>query len=155
MAKAGKHATPSFSFAHAIKIEVHIPKLEPLASLKSLDFDRLSKGSHKIEVGFISGGCCPKLVRAVVRNGMVTKLEVEPCKDARPLTPGMAAIAKEVRRQVLARGEGKWQPIPLAKFAAQPVVQIPGAWRWCWFDVCIICGEFGCFVEDIFHGPLR
>ncbi len=155
MAKASSRATPSFTFTHEIKIEVHIPKLEPLASLKSLDFGRLSKGTHKIEVGFISGGCCPKLVQAVVKNGMVTKLELEPCKDAKRLTPEMAAIAKEVRRQVLARGKGKWQPVPLTKFADSPAGQLDETWRWCWFNVCFICGPRGCFIEDIYHGPLR
>jgi hypothetical protein len=64
-----------------MKVEIRQPESEPLASLAALDVERLSRGNHKIEIGFIKGGCCRNLVRAVVKNGMVTGFEVEPCKD--------------------------------------------------------------------------
>jgi hypothetical protein len=156
MASSGKKPSSAFSFNHEIRVEVQIPKFEPLNSLKSLDCTRFAKGTHKIEVGFVSGGCCRKLVRAVVREGMVTRFEMESCKDGKPLTSDLKAIAKQVRRHLDARGASKWHPVPITQFVKQPIAQVPGAFRFCLpFGICIICGEFGCFVEDIFHGPLR
>lgn len=155
MAMTGKDRGKSFKFTYPAQVEVHRLKLEPLASLKSLDFTRLRKGSHKIEVGFVSGGCCRKLVRAAVRNGMVTALEVESCKAGRPLSPQLAAIAKAVQRRVRARRR-KWQPVPIDEFVKQPqnVADDNGCFHFCWFNICVYCCNGHCSLEDIYTGPL-
>ena len=82
MAKSARSRPVGVSFTIPLKVEIRRPKFKPLASLAALDVKRFDKGSHKIEVGFVMGGCCPQLVRAVIRNGIVTGFEVEPCKEA-------------------------------------------------------------------------
>ena len=75
-------------FKHPMSVEIIVPAFVPLAAASALDVQKLSKGSHAIEVGYLEGGCCPKLVRAVMRNGMVTRLDVDACEEFR------AAIAE-------------------------------------------------------------
>src|SRR6476659_2399754 len=72
MAKSSRPAKPLATLTVPMKVEIRQPEFEPLSSLKALDMQRLSKGSHKVEVGFLKGGCCRNLVWAVIRDGMVT-----------------------------------------------------------------------------------
>lgn len=66
-----QHSKPrkaSLTFKHSVPVEVRLPKFRPFNSFKSLDRNRLSKGTSTIEIGFLEGGCCQKLVRASVRK---------------------------------------------------------------------------------------
>src|SRR3954470_4285417 len=74
-------------FKHPMTVEIIVPAFVPLAAASSLDVQKLSRGSHTIEIGFLEGGCCPKLVRAVIRNGVVSRLDVEPCEDSERVMP--------------------------------------------------------------------
>src|SRR6476646_8345064 len=82
MAKTPKKPPVLAKFSVPMKVEIRQPEFEALASLAALDLKRLQEGNHKIEIGFIKGGCCRKLVRAVINDGMVTGCEVEPCKGS-------------------------------------------------------------------------
>lgn len=98
-----------------VKVEVSLPEFQPLASTRALDLKRLSKGNHKVEVGFLKGGCCPKMVRAVIRHGMVTALEMEPCKETKKASSDLTAVLKEAQRRIQPKG-GKWQPVAVGEF---------------------------------------
>src|SRR5215211_7898089 len=111
MAKSSPKGRTLASFKMPVKVEVRQPEFEPLSSLSALDLDRLSRGNHKVEIGFVHGGCCRQLVRAVVRNGMVTGCEVEPCEDSgiRP-SKEMVAVFTQVQKRIKPK---KWTPIPI------------------------------------------
>lgn len=105
-------------FKQTVNVEIIVPTFVPLATVKLLDVQKLSKGSHTIEVGFLEGGCCPKLVRAVIRNGMVARFDVEPCDDTtrlipREMSPDIAAIVVKAKKMVR---KHEWKPVPVGQF---------------------------------------
>jgi hypothetical protein len=164
MAKSKSAGSVLAEFSVPMKVEVRAPEFEPLGSLKSLDLKRLSRGSHKIEVGFLKGGCCRKLVRAVVRDGMVIGFEAEPCSETHTAAPSkqlMSIIAKA--RGKIASGK-KFEPVPLANLVRSNAAMLSGLIIWgggciliCCFGYCIMCCSWPrvhCFIPDIYTGPL-
>lgn len=119
MPKRGKKAQSPIKFEYPITIEVHPVQFELASSLALLDPTRLSRGNHKIEVGWVKGGCCRKVVRAVIRKGMVAAVEVERCAEMRPVTPEIAGVLREARRRTNG-GNGKFEPIPISDFLEAP-----------------------------------
>ncbi|HEX4159620.1 MAG TPA: hypothetical protein VHY79_14215 [Rhizomicrobium sp.] len=113
MTRSPKKQRVLASFEVPVKVEVREPQFETLKTLAALDVERLSKGNHKIEIGFIKGGCCPFLMRAIVRNGMVTGAEVEPCEKHQAEAPprDLLAVLEKVRKRVAAGR--KWRPVPV------------------------------------------
>jgi hypothetical protein len=116
-AKASK-AKLVAKFKHPMTVEIIVPSFVPLAAASTLDVQKLSKGSHTIEVGFLEGGCCPKMVRAVIRNGMVTRLDVAPCEDSEQLLPkemsrDIAAIVAKAKKLAV---KNPWKPVPVREF---------------------------------------
>jgi hypothetical protein len=145
-----RKATLVARFKHPTTVEIIAPAFVPLAALKMLDVRKLSKGSHTVEVGFLEGGCCPKLVRAVIHNGIVTKLDVEACEDServmlKDLPRDVAAVVAKAKREV---GKYPWKPIPLGEFVA--IARQTGSYppRWgigvgcfyiCFWHYCLFC----------------
>jgi hypothetical protein len=161
MPKALKRSKAVLKFKRTVEVEVRLPEFEPLASLKTLDYRRLEKGNHRIEIGFLSGGCCRKLVWAVVRNGMVTGIEVEPCKESQPASPELTAVLKEAHRR-LAKQMGGWRPIPISEIGTVAPLRISwgaGCVQVCEFGYCLTCCAwrwgFRCFTDPIYIGPLN
>lgn len=150
------------AFPSRVKVEVREPEFEPLASLASLDFARLARGTHELEIGFVHGGCCRKLVRAVVKNGLVVGCKVEPCKDAgQEISPTMLALLRQARAKVTA-GK-KWRPVPLRTFVGSAalmrslIILGGGCIFICIFNHCLMCCWWPrphCFVPVIATGPL-
>jgi hypothetical protein len=139
MPKAAKRK-PEFTFQRTLEVDVYLPEFEALESLKSLDYGRLQKGMHKIEIGFLSGGCCRRLVNANIRNGMVTGFEVESCAESKSASGEVMAILKEARRRMLEKN-GTWEPIPVAELA-----RISGIDIFINGNCLIICAEpYFCF----------
>jgi hypothetical protein len=150
MAKSARSRPAVASFTIPIKLEIRRPKFKPLASLANLDVKRLDKGRHKIEVGFVEGGCCPQLVRAVIRNGMVTGFEVEPCNGAskRPPPPELLALIKQARTRFQRRSSG-WKPVPVTEFVRTSprtldliIIIALGCFMICCFGYCLMCCDF-------------
>jgi len=144
MVKSPKKRRPLATFTVPMKVDVHRPDFEPFRSLASLDLKRLSKGNHKIEIGVVKGGCCPHLVRAVVRNGMVTGCETEPCKEHSAKPPReLIALMQKARREIRARGT--WKPIPVGQFvrnsrAVADLIETGShCIEVCWGFSCIYC----------------
>lgn len=161
MAKSSKSPPILAAFKFATKVEVRQPEFEPLTSLSALDLGRLSKGNHKIEIGFVNG-CCRKLVRAVIKNGMVTGCEIEPCKDSgKPIPRELLALFAQAQKKINA-GK-KWKPIPVRELVnstakMQSLIIIGGGCIFiCFFNFCIMCCWYPtphCFVPDIYTGRL-
>jgi hypothetical protein len=161
--KTHSKSKPLLSFRHKVDIEVGLLEFQPLESVKFLDYRRYEKGKHRVEIGFVEGGCDRKLVRAIVTHGMVTGFDVEPCAESKFVPGGMKAILEEVRKRVSAKAH-PWRPIPisdLAKVPARELLESVGCFRVCETNgaFCYICcfGLFGfrCSLESIFDGPLR
>ena len=162
MARASKKTSVLAAFKFPMKVEVRAPEFEPLSSLSALDFARLSKGNHKIEIGFVDGGCCRKLVRAVVKNGWVTGCEVEPCKDSgKSISPEMMALFKQAQKK--ASAGKKWTPVPLRELTKSTakmtnlIIVGGGCIFICFGHHCIMCCWWPtphCFIPDIYTGPL-
>jgi hypothetical protein len=139
-----------------VPVRVLEPTAEPLASLKMLDVERLRKGNHTIEVGFLHGGCCPKLVRAVIQHGMVTRLDTEPCKDSeRAPSKEIVQLFEQVRRRI--KAPRPWEPMPVEDFIKQAIAR-PTIWgtgagciyicilEWCLF-CCLRNRTIVCWIE--------
>src|SRR4029078_6211498 len=108
MAKSSKKPRVLAQFSVPMKVEIRQPEFEPLGALRSLDVQRLSRGNHKVEIGFFKGGCCRNLVRAVIRNGLVIGCEVEPCKDSNTAAPPVVArVSAKARRRTPAGRQGE------------------------------------------------
>ena len=164
MAKASNMSKVAAEFSAPVKVQVRLPEFEPLASLKSLDVKRLSKGNHKIEIGFVKGECCRNLVRAIVKDGMVTGCEIEGCKGLPKTAPPreLLAIVDKARKKA-ARGQ-KWKPIPVAQLVRSNrrildliIVIGGGCILICIWGHCILCcwnPRPHCFFPDIITDPL-
>ncbi len=161
MAKSSMKLRTLASFKMPMKVEVRQPEFEPLSSLSALDLDRLSKGNHKVEIGFVHGGSCRQLVRAVIRNGMVTGCEVEPCEDSGiPPSKEMVAVFTQVQKRLKTK---KWKPIPIRDLVSNTarmqslIIWGGGCILICIFDFCIMCCWWPrphCFRPIISTGPL-
>jgi hypothetical protein len=124
------------NFEHPFTVEAWRSEFKPLDSLRFLDLERLSRGSHVIEVGTFEGGCCNKAARAHVHDGVVTEITVEPCKEQVEMTPGLSALVAEARKRL---GGTEWHPVPLPEFA-QNVGEIIITCTVCW-HLCITWGR--------------
>jgi len=163
MAKSSKKPRVLAQFSVPMKVEIRQPEFEPLGSLRSLDVQRLSRGNHKVEIGFVKGGCCRNLVRAVIRNGLVIGCEVEPCKDSNTAAPPEVARVIAKARSRITAGR-KWKPMPVAQFLRSSastmdlLIIIGGGCIFiCCFGHCIMCctwPRLHCFIPDIYTGPL-
>ena len=163
MAKSSKKHPVLATFTVPTKVEIRRPEFERLTSLDALDVGRLGKGSHKLEIGFIRGGPCRHLVRAVIRNGMVNGFEIEPCEDSgQAPPPELLAVVKKARAQIGAAA-GKWQPIPVDQLLRSSARQLEliiiiggGCFFICIWGHCLMCcwSPPRCYVPDIIRGPL-
>jgi len=164
MAKSSRPAPVMATFTVPMKVEIRQPEFEPLASLAALDVKRLSRGSHKVKIGFLTGGCCRNLVKAVIRNGMVTGFEVDACKETsdKPAPPELRRVLEQARKRLVAGR--KWKAIPVTQLvrssaaALRLIIIVGGGCIFiCIWGHCIMCcwnPRPHCFIPDIIVGPL-
>jgi hypothetical protein len=163
MPKSPKKPQVLATFTAPMKVEIRQPEFEPLASLRSLDAKRLSSGNHKVEIGFVKGGCCRNLVRAVIRNGLVIGCEMEPCEQTGRAAPAELLRVFAKARRKIAAGR-KWKPIPVSQLVKSNAAMMNlliivggGCIYICCFGYCIMCCSWPrlhCFIPDIYTGPL-
>jgi hypothetical protein len=163
MAKSSSKSKAAAEFSATVKVQVWLQEFEPLASLKSLDFKRLSKGNHKIEIGFVKGGCCRNLVHAIVKDGMVTGCEIEGCKGFPKTAPPRELLAVIDKARKKAAHGRKWKPIPVAQLVSSNarihdlIIIGGGCILICIWGYCLMCCWYPrphCFIPDIITGPL-
>jgi hypothetical protein len=120
MARSAKSSRPVATFTHSLKFEVHRSKFMALDSARHLDLDKLGRvASSEIELGYLEGGCCQRLVSAILRKGMVTKLELSPCADRPPMkiSADLAGLLKTAGHRVRPKARrGPRLPLPIRDF---------------------------------------
>ena len=109
-------------FDFPMRVQVRRGKFEPLDVIGLLDLEKLKRGTHKICVGYVQGGCCPSKVVATVRGGIVVDVAVKACKDRKKLSTEAQAIVREARRRGYLRKPSKWTPVPVDEFFVSPQV---------------------------------
>jgi hypothetical protein len=119
MNEISTNAQPTVVIKHTLPLEVTPAPFVPLESVRHLNVDALSKESHaEIEVGYFDTGC-RQMVRAVVEDGIVVEVKVDPCPEAKmePAPPEMMAMLQAAYRAVRkGRPERPFKPMPLARF---------------------------------------
>ena len=168
MSSSSKKPKVLKTFEYPVKVEVRESVFEPLASITMLDLSRLTKGNHKIEIGFAKGGCCQRSVCAVIKKGMVTNVEFGVCQGCeKPVSKELLALIQAARRELRMPAPSKWRPIPVAEFLKSPaqMSEIVISWgNWC-IQFCITLGDVmycyyccawppKCGRDTIFTGPL-
>ena len=142
----------TFTLTYPVRVRVTHARLEALASLKYIDTAELARAARaEIAVGFVKTDCCRHVVRAVVRKGMVTAIQIEPAdKDKQTrITPEFRRLMNAARRR--ARGDRGWPdrlPVPVTTFLARAFdgsITIIQCIQICLFGWCIAC----CFNGDI------
>jgi hypothetical protein len=140
------------TFNHPMQVTVRRGEFEPIESIGLLDKKKLSRGSHKVHIGSVSGGCCPSKVYASVRGGQVVHVHVEPCSGhpgnsrKKKLTKEAQAIISEAKRRGhLKAKRGKGTPVPVDRFFSSPrQMAIIVSSEWDNFIGCAtVCWEFG------------
>jgi len=120
MSKLGKSKNVVAKFEFPMTVHVRRGEFEPLDTIGLLDVDKLKRGTHKICVGHVRGGCCPAKAIALVRAGNVVDVTVEACKDRKKLGPMAQSILKEAQRRGYFRKRSKWTPVPVDEFFTSP-----------------------------------
>jgi hypothetical protein len=144
MARSRKNSPRTLVLHRKVPIEVTPLPFQPLESVRNLDLSALArvKRAH-IEIGRYETGCCRRVVRAVIRRGMVTSFELEPCKKRVQLTSDMKSIVRAAHAAARARsGRGPKFPFAvhdLPSAVAQLKYSIWWCVRICCFGYCITC----------------
>jgi hypothetical protein len=140
---AAKKAKVLATFKHPMQIEVREAKFEPLESASLLDHARLRRGNHRVEIGFAEGGCCKRAVTAIVKNGMVTDIEIADCEGSKkPPSKEMLGVIQAARKQIGMPAPAAWKPVPVERFfdTADRPGDIVISWgNWC-VQICITWG---------------
>jgi|SRR6185436_1679200 len=144
MVRAAKSSTRSFIVNQRVAVRVTPVPFTPLATLDALDVGRLKRAARKrIEVGYFESECCRRMVYAIVRKGMVVKLELDPCEGEVQTTPETEQVIKSALARMRAgKGGRKVLPVPVERFMANApglIIQIWGCIRICCFGYCLFC----------------
>jgi len=140
-------AQPPITFTQALPIEVTPAPFVQLESIRHLDLRALSKENHvEIEVGYFDTGC-RQMVHAVVEEGIVTEVKVEPCPEAKmePAPPEMRAMLQKAFQRVRSRSRRGFQPMPVNRFFASQggtsnlTIDSITCVRICIWGFCFVC----------------
>ncbi len=156
------------AFDFPFRVEAKVTEFRPLEGLRQLDLEKLVKGDHRVEIGFGEGGCCRKVVRAVVKNGMVTRIEVEPCKESKQVSSKeVRALAARVHKALGRDPKARWKAVPVQQFfsSSASVARLVISWggwcvQGCWtvgnVMHCLHCCAWppSCGIDTIYVGTL-
>jgi hypothetical protein len=127
-----------------IAVEVRPVPFKTFDCVRHLDVSSLSRAAHaRFEVGRFEAGCCHRTVHAIVRKGMVTRLEVERCSGSVRLDPDLKKVVEHARKKLAGGRRGsKKLPVPVSKFLAAPkglTIDVSFCFMICIFGWCLIC----------------
>jgi hypothetical protein len=144
MPRPAKRREPPIIFKYPAQVEVRRPKFEPFASLRQLDLEKLASAEiAKVELGYLKTECCQQLVRAIVRKGMVTEIQVQPCDEPGRIKPSpemMKLVAAALKRA--AKGSPRPPKFPMtfpAMLESLISVTTITCIQICVFGWCIAC----------------
>lgn len=158
MPRSAKRREPSIVFKYPALVEVRRPKFEAFASLRQLDLEKLAGADlAKIELGYIKTECCQQLVKATIRKGMVTEVQVQPCDEAARTKPSpemKKLVAAALKRA--ARGNPRPPKFPMTISALMEnliSVTTITCIQICVFGWCIACC-IGPTIGDVLCGRI-
>ena len=132
------------------QVEVSRVPFMPSRALRYLDVNRLARAkSAVIELGRFESECCDRVMRAEVRRGLVTRIDIDPCRDSGKGLPA-AEMAKLLKRAGVKppRG-GPKLPVPIARMRAPdegpgPIIDVKD-WWYCERICVTLFGQTICF----------
>ncbi len=146
MPRAGTRLPTIGVVTHTLRVERVRPTFTPLASLARLDFERLARvAKTEIEVGYLSAGHCRQMVRAEVKKGIVTSIQLDPCDHQSAQQPSreLLQLVRKAQRAVLTRARPRaYRPMPIVRFvpqAARFTIDVIVCFRICFLGICITC----------------
>jgi hypothetical protein len=127
---------------HEIEVEVHPVKFHWFDAIRHLDLNHYAQvPATTIEIGYHETDCCRRMFSAVVEKGMVTKVEIEPCKDDNKELA--ADLAKKLNiaeiREKLPKPAELSLPMPLTRFTEDLAIEWWTCFRICGFGYCLFC----------------
>jgi hypothetical protein len=144
----------TLDYPYPLKVEIDRPEFEMYSSLAYLDLSKLSRGSHRVEVGNVKGGCCGQKAIAIVKAGKVTGIKFEACRESKkkPLSKEDRAVVDAAFKKI-GKLKPNWKPVAVEEFfgdssaAEQLIITIgESCVRVCWGDAtpqsprkCITC----------------
>jgi len=137
-------------FTYKRSLTMRLPKFRLFKNIRYLDPIRLSKGSHTIELGRFDGCECDCTVKAEIKDGMITRIKHERCKNARPIPAELAKKMKAAHSELTKNSKREWEDIPVkavirgSSWARLIDIIIDGnCFMICWDDgrgeQCIMC----------------
>src|SRR5271168_280718 len=144
MAKPAKRRESPVTFKHSVEIEVRRPRLEAFGSLHQLDMEKIAQADRAvIELGYLKSECCQQLVKAIIRKGMVTELQIEPCAAADRVKPPLAMrklLEAALKRAARGNPRPPKFPLPVAVLMKELIsVTTITCVQICFFGWCIAC----------------
>jgi hypothetical protein len=144
---ASKMKDKAISFTYPVEVRARQLPVKYLASLRNLDVQKLAGARRaEIELGFVKTSCCQQVVRAIIREGTVTEVCIDPCssKKSPPLPPDAERILEVTRKKLAAKRQQSGRfPMPVNKFFAEALadtgVTVITCYRICLWGVCIDC----------------
>jgi hypothetical protein len=104
---------------HKIRGERVRPIFTPLPLLAQLDLKKVvARPSINMELGYLSAGLCRQTVRASVKKGIVTGIQLDPCtpKNAQKPSAELLQLIRKAHRALARTGQPAWYPIPISDF---------------------------------------
>jgi hypothetical protein len=109
-----KKGDPSIQFTYERTYTLRFPKFKLFKNVEFLDTDKLSRGSHTIELGKFDGCHCDCVITAKVRDGMITGIEYPKCEKSTKIPPKLARKLEAARKELSAtHGQTTWKDIPV------------------------------------------
>jgi hypothetical protein len=147
MAPSAKQPQARTTFEYPVQIDVRQAEFELLGSVPYLDLDKLARAARaEIELGYYkTDSSCRHFVRAIVEEGMVTDLVVEPCsaEETEPASPELVRLFNIAREHVSSPGSEPFRPpVPVADFMAN-VAAMGLRWMVC-IEICVFNFCFRC-----------
>jgi hypothetical protein len=116
-------ARRSVKFAYERTYTLRHPKFKLFKNVEYLDPERLSKGSHTIELGKFVGFNCEHAVTAKIRNGIIKGISYPKCGGKTKIPPKLAKKLQAARKELAKYGETNWVDIPVEEFARSSAVR--------------------------------
>ena len=149
MAPYDKQPRPRTTFEHTIQVEAQPTEFFLLASVPYQDVGKLARATHaEIELGYFKtniSNSCRQFVRAIIQEGMVTDLLVEPCSDdeTEPASEELVRLLDTARRRLTPSDSREPRfPIPVAEFmsdAAALTIRTITCMEICILGSCFVC----------------
>jgi len=141
----------SIKIKHEIELDVQPLEFHFFNAARHLNAHHFAAVEHaRIEIGHFKSDCCQRMVYAVVKKGVVTDLEMDPCTNGIKVSNELAEVVRSFSRKVDRDSGGARLPMPLDRFveiAPQLVVVVWTCIRICAFGYCVTCCQQGDWVS--------